>query len=275
MLELLKAFVMGIVEGITEFLPISSTGHLIIVRNLLGFYAGRPEAAAAFEVFIQFGALLAVVVVYWQRFLGLITKFNSKKGFEGINGIKLLVIVSLPAAIVGFLLRDVIKQYLFQPLTVAIALLVGGVVLIFIEKLLPKPKISGLDSLTWREALIVGLFQCLSLWPGMSRAASTIVGGMVAGIDRKTAAEFSFFAAVPVMFGATAYDMLKSFKALSSDDILIFAVGSVSSFIFALLAVRTFIRFVSKSSFAPFGWYRVALAGLVFLLIALNVLTVL
>lgn len=273
MLELLKAFVMGIVEGITEFLPISSTGHLIIVRNLLGFYAGRPEAAAAFEVFIQFAALLAVVVVYWQRFIGL-TKFNSKKGFEGINGIKLLVVVSVPAFILGFLLRDVIKQYLFQPLTVAIALLVGGVVLIFIEKVLPKPKISGLDSITWREALIVGLFQCLSLWPGMSRSASTIVGGMVSGIDRKTAAEFSFFAAVPIMFAATAYDLLKSFKALTSDDILIFAIGSVSSFIFALLAVRTFIRFVSKSSFAPFGWYRVALAGLVFLLIALNVLTI-
>lgn len=264
---------MGIVEGITEFLPISSTGHLIIFRNLLGFYDGRPEAGAAFEVFIQLAALLAVVVLYWQRFLGLL-KFNSKKGFEGFNGIILLAITSLPAFILGFLLRDFIKEKLFQPATVAAALAVGGIVLIFIERVLPKAKKTDLDSLTWREALWVGIFQCFALWPGMSRSASTIVGGMLGGINRKTAAEFSFFAAVPIMLAATAYDMVKSLKYLTGDDIAIFAVGSLSSFIFALLAVRTFIRFVGKSSFAPFGWYRLAVAAVVVILLVQGILKV-
>ena len=262
--EILKAAVLGVVEGLTEFIPVSSTGHLIIVGHLLN-YTG--EKANTFEVFIQLGAILAVIVVYWQRFMGLLN-FNKTEGFYGLNGIKLLVVVTIPALIMGFLLNDFIDTNLFSPATVAIGLAVGGLALLVVERYLPKPKKVGVDSLTWKDALVVGLCQCLALWPGTSRSAATIVGGMFYGIERKTAAEFSFFAAVPVLFAASAYKVFKSLKILQASDLPVFAVGFIVSFIVAWIAIKGFIRLLGVINLSPFGWYRLALAALVVVLLA-------
>lgn len=263
LVDFLRAFILGIVEGATEFIPVSSTGHLIIVSHLLDYTGPKAET---FNIFIQMGAILAVVVLYRQRFINLFN-FRSQEGFSGFNGLRLLALTSIPILIVGFLGRDFIKQVLFSPGTVAIGLIVGGVALVVIERVLPKAEKIGLDSLTWREAMIIGLFQCLALWPGVSRAASTIVGGMLLRVERKTAAEFSFFAAVPALTAATIYDLLKS--DLQTSDIGVFAFGFLVAFIFGLLAVRFFIRLLSTITLAPFGWYRIAV-GLVVGVLVLN-----
>jgi undecaprenyl-diphosphatase len=259
------AAIMGIVEGLTEFLPISSTGHLILADHLLGFKQLPnigEDFAKAFEVIIQLGAILAIVAAYPRRFLGLLN-FREDKGFSGLNGISLLVITSIPAALLGFATEKYIDKYLFSPITVAAALAVGAVWILIVEWISPKPKTEGVDSLTWREALGIGLFQCLSLWPGMSRAASTILGGMICGVERKTATEYSFFAAVPIMIAATLYKLIKIHQFLTPDRFQILAIGFVVSFISAWLAVRFFIHFLSRHTLAPFGWYRLILAGLV------------
>ncbi|NWJ45220.1 MAG: undecaprenyl-diphosphate phosphatase [Chloroflexi bacterium] len=270
--EIIKATILGIVEGLTEFVPVSSTGHLIIANHLVGFTGDR---ANTFDVFIQLGAILAVVILYWRRFLGLFDFSNGMKEtrFAGLNGLLLLLITSIPAFILGFLGRDFIKDKLFNPLTVAIGLLVGGIALILVERFLPPVKEQGLDSLTWKDALVVGLFQCLALWPGTSRSAATIVGAMLWGVQRKTAAEYSFFAAVPILFFATIYDMIKSLKYLSTSDIPVFGVGFLVSFIAAWFAVKFFINLIGKITMVPFGWYRIAVALLVILLLATSVMS--
>lgn len=256
MIELLQALVLGLVEGITEFLPVSSTGHLIVAGHLLGF---EGDKANTFDVFIQLGAILAVVFLYRERFFRLLS-FEKSEGFAGLNGIFLLGLTTLPALVFGFLAHSYIKKHLFNPTTVAIGLAAGGVAILLIERRLPKPKREGLDSLTAREALAVGFFQCLALWPGVSRSGSTILGGMAIGIDRKTAAEYSFLAAVPVMFAATGYDLLKSLSFLSAADIPVFTVGFVVSFISAWVAIKFFIRLLATHTLKPFGWYRIAVA---------------
>ena len=261
MIELLQALVLGLVEGITEFLPVSSTGHLIVAGHLIGF---EGDKANSFDIFIQLGAILAVVVLYRARFLSLLS-FEKAEGFGGINGIILLGLTTLPALVFGFLAHSYIKKHLFNPTTVALGLAVGGIAILLIERALPKPKRFGLDALTWREALAVGFFQCLALWPGVSRSGSTIIGGMAIGIERKTAAEYSFLAAVPVMCAATAYDLLKSLKFLSAADIPLFLVGFVVSFISAWLAVKFFIHLLATHTLKPFGWYRIAVAGVILL----------
>lgn len=248
---------LGIVEGITEFLPISSTGHLVIVGHLLGFNGPKSQT---FDVVIQVGAILAVVVLYWRRFVGLanlkVDSLAESSGFSGLRGVLLLGIACSPVFIIGGLLRKQIHS-LFQPSLVAAALVSGGVVLLFIERLIPKGKIDSIDSIRAHHALIVGLFQIFALWPGMSRAASTIIGGMVAGLDRKTAAEFSFFVAVPVMFAASTLDLIKEAGGLSVDDIPLFAVGLITSFLVAIVAIKTFLKVIGTWSFAPFGLYRI------------------
>lgn len=267
-MEYISAIILGIVEGITEFLPVSSTGHLIIAGELLGF---TDERAKTFEVVIQLAAILAVVTLYFQRFLKLIpTKANNAQlGFSGLNGLKLLLLTSLPAVIIGFLLHDFIKDVLFTPETVAIGLAVGGVVLIVFERFLPKPSTRKLDAITNKQALGIGLAQVLSIWPGVSRAASTIVGGSFLKLDRKTAVEYSFFAAVPIMVGATALDLYKSLDILTTSDIPLFAVGMVTSYITAVLAIRFFLKIVEKHSLAVFGYYRLVLAALVVIILVL------
>lgn len=263
MIDLLNAVILGVVEGLTEFIPVSSTGHLIIAGHLLGFEGAK---ASTFEVFIQLGAILSVVVLYKERFYGLFD-FSRTRGFAGFNGMVLLGLTTLPALIVGFLTHKFIKEHLFNTTTVAIGLGIGGVAIILAERLLPKAEKHGLASLRPKDALLIGLFQCLALWPGVSRAGATILGAMIIGTERKTAAEYSFLAAVPVMFAATGYDLLKSRSFLAASDIPFFAVGIVVSFIAAWFAVRTFIQLLSRYTLTPFGWYRIAAAVLLLLIL--------
>lgn len=259
MASLLTAGIMGVVEGLTEFLPVSSTGHLIITGNLLG-YTG--EKAASFEVAIQLGAILAVVIMYWPRFWGLIRP-NHRQRFSGIRGLYLLFLTSLPASVLGLLIHDYIKEYLFNPKSVAWALGVGAIMILVVERIKKKPNFYTIDEITPKMALGIGFFQCLALWPGFSRSASTIMGAMILGAKRSLAAEYSFIAAVPIMFAATGYDMLKSYTLFSSADIPFLAVGFVVSFLSAWCAVKGFIYLLGKLTLNPFAWYRLAISPLI------------
>lgn len=263
MVDLLNAVILGIVEGVTEFLPVSSTGHLIIAGHLLGFEGAK---ASTFEVFIQLGAILAVVVLYKERVFHLLD-FSRTRGFAGVNGMLLLGLTTVPALIAGFLAHKFIKEHLFNTTTVAIGLGIGGIGILLAERFLPKAEKHGLDSLGPKDALLIGLFQCLALWPGISRAGATILGGMIIGTERKTAAEYSFLAAVPVMFAATAYDLYKSLPFLEASDATFFAVGFIVSFIAAWLAVKTFIQLLARYTLNPFGWYRIIAAVLLLLVL--------
>ncbi|SIN75599.1 undecaprenyl-diphosphate phosphatase [Halodesulfovibrio marinisediminis] len=266
MTELFSATILGIIEGLTEFLPVSSSGHLIITGHLLDYTGPK---AAVFEVFIQLGAILAVVVLYLNRFLGLL-KNTPEIPFSGIRGLWMLFLTSLPASILGLLLSGYIKTYLFNPITVSFALAVGAIFILWVEKYAPDNKNSettyqSLDDMTPKLALGIGCFQCLALWPGFSRSASTIMGGMLLGTRRTLAAEYSFLAAVPIMFAATGYDVLKNYQLFTTADLPFFTVGFVVSFISALIAVKTFITLVGKMTFKPFAWYRLIIAPLVYL----------
>jgi len=262
-MEYLLAAVMGLVEGLTEFLPISSTGHLILADHLLGFGdLVEKEFAKTFEIVIQLGAILAVVAAYPGRFVGLL-RFGDNRGFSGLRGIGLLLVTSIPAGLLGFVAHGPIRDFLFTPWTVALALAVGAVWILGVEHYRPRVRTEGVDRLTWKEALVVGLFQCLSLWPGMSRAASTILGGMMVGVHRKTATEYSFYAAVPIMIAATGYELLKSAAAFDATRIGVLAVGFVVSFLCAWAAVKLFLRFVGRHTLVPFAWYRLGLAAVV------------
>lgn len=253
------AILIGLLEGLTEFIPVSSTGHMIIAGHLLGF---TGERADAFEIFIQLGAILAVAFLYRDRFLGLIPgRAPAGARFAGGRGLLLLAVTTAPALVAGKLFHHAIKERLFSPLTVAIGLAVGGLGLILIEIFKPRARVTRLDEVGMREAVWVGLFQCLSLWPGMSRAGSTIIGGMLAGADRKTTAEYSFLAAVPIMIAATGYDLYKSRGFLHASDAPLFALGFCVALVSALFAVRFFIGFLAKHTLKGFGWYRLALAA--------------
>jgi len=267
-MDSIYAAIMGVVEGLTEFLPISSTGHLILTQNMLHLdqHWGK-DVVDAFVIIIQLGAILAVVAAYPGRFMGLL-RFRENRGLSGLRGLSLLAITTIPASLVGFATHKYIHDKLFGPTTVAVALAVGAVWILAVEWFKPQGKKEGVDSITWKEALSVGLFQCLSLWPGMSRAASTILGGMISGLERKTATEYSFFAAVPIMIAATIFELYKSYKFLSAENFGMIAIGFVVSFIFAWLAVKFFIHFLSRHTLVPFGWYRLILAGLVVWLVA-------
>jgi undecaprenyl-diphosphatase len=262
MLDLWVAVILGIVEGLTEFLPVSSTGHLIVAGDLLKF---SGQKAASFEIFIQLGAILAVVVLYWRQFLGLIPS-NPKHdaGFQGMRGLALLTLTTAPALGIGFLTHKYIKEYLFSPITVALALAVGGAGILLAEKFKPKPRATVLDDLGYGQALAIGFFQCIAMWPGMSRSAATIIGGMLSGLDRKVATEYSFLAAVPVMIAATSYDLYKAWGNLSGSDFWFFTVGFVVSFVVAAVAVKTFITLVQRWSLAPYAWYRLAIAPIIY-----------
>jgi len=263
--DLWVAAILGIVEGLTEFLPVSSTGHLIVVGDLLEC---SGEKAACFEVFIQLGAILAVVVLYWERFIGLIPRPSGPLvagvRFAGVRGLLLLALTTVPALLAGFLLHKLIKAHLFGPITVAWALGVGGIAIIVAERLKPAPRVATLDGLGYGAALLIGVFQCFALWPGMSRSASTIIGGLFSGLDRRTAAEYSFLAAVPVMAAATIYDLYKAWRFLDVSDLAFFAVGFVVSFISAIAAVKTFIELVQRWSLVPYALYRIGIAPLIY-----------
>lgn len=255
------AVILGIVEGLTEFLPISSTGHLILAGHLLGHTGPKAET---FDIVIQLGAILAVVVLYWDRFLGLL-KTDPSRRFSGPRGILLLILTSIPASVVGLLAHGYIKEHLFTPFTVACALAVGAIMIFIVEGLNKKQTVTSLDDVTPMLALGIGCFQCLALWPGFSRSAATIMGGMLLGARRTVAAEYSFIAAVPIMFAATGYDFLKNYHLFQPDDLIFLAIGFVVSFFSAWLAIKGFIYLLGKLTLRPFAVYRLALVPLIFL----------
>lgn len=260
-LLLVIAMVLGLVEGITEFLPVSSTGHLILAGHLMGFSGAKADS---FEIFIQLGAIAAVVFAYPGRFARL-ANLKATGGFVGGRGIALLALTTAPGLVAGALFHDVIKTHLFNPTNVAVGLAAGAIWIILAERFMPMPEKTSVDGVTWKEALAVGCFQCLALWPGMSRSAATILGGMVVGLDRRSAAEYSFFAAVPMLLAACLFDLWDNFGCLTTQDVPMFAVGLLVSFVSAWLAVRFLIRFVAHHTLEPFGWYRLVVAAIVFL----------
>ncbi len=253
-MSILDAIILGIVEGLTEFLPVSSTGHLILVSTLLGI--PQSNFNKTFEIVIQLGAILSVLFLYFERL---------KKDFELW---KKIIVAFIPTGIVGFLLYKLIKQYLFDPHIVVVSLAVGGILIIAIEKILSKkhPRIKDPSNINYRQALSIGIVQSLAVIPGTSRSASTIIGGMLSGMDRKSAVEFSFLLAIPTMFAATGYDMLKSGIALSASQWHLIAIGFVVSFFSAMLAIKSFLAFVSRFTLISFGIYRIV-AALAFLLV--------
>lgn len=259
LLLLFKALVMGLVEGITEFLPVSSTGHLIITAELLDFWT--KEKRNVFEVAIQLGAILSVCYEYRQRLLGVAAGVLQQKDAQRF--VLNLLVAFLPAALLGFFFITPIKLYLFNPLVVAIALVVGGVLILWAEKRQHVVKAETVDAMDWRMALKVGLAQCLALVPGTSRSGATIIGGLFFGLSRKAAAEFSFFLAIPVMFAATFYDVLKHRDEFVAADLPVFGVGFVVSFLSALLVIRALIRFVAHHDFTVFAWYRIVFGGFI------------
>src|ERR1043166_734397 len=260
------AILLGIVEGITEFLPVSSTGHLIVSGLLLGFVGDR---AASFEVIIQLGAILSVVLLYRRRFLELIPRPVS--GFEASNlqgwaGLWRIALATFPALLVGYGARHIIKERLFNPTAVTLALAIGGIAILLVERYAATRPTSTLERLTLPQALGVGLFQVLALWPGTSRAAATTVGGMLLGLERKSAAEFSFLIAVPVMLAASGYELIKMRHQMAPQNFLQLGVGFIVSFIVALITVKIFVQFLQRGKLTPFAWYRILVAPIFYFL---------
>jgi len=253
-----KAVIMGVVEGLTEFLPISSTGHLIIAGQLIGFH---DEKAKVFEIVIQSGAMLAVVWEYRARFARALTGWASDPVARRfvIN----LAVAFMPAAVLGLAFGSAIKQHLFHAVPVAIAFIVGGLVILWVERRPRSVAVEDVDRMTWKDALKVGFAQAFALIPGMSRSGATIIGGMLFGLSRRVATEFSFFLAVPTLMAAGAYDLYKHRALLGSADVGVFATGFVVSFVAAFFCVRWLIRYVSRHDFSVFAWYRIAFGAIV------------
>lgn len=266
---LLKIVVMGLVEGITEFLPVSSTGHLIITGELINFL--DKDRRDVFEVAIQLAAILAVCWEYRMRLFNVATGVLSEPKSQKfvIN----LLVAFLPAAVLGFFLIKAIKQYLFYPMPVATALIVGGFLILWAEKRKHQIRVVEVEDMTPMDALKIGFAQCLAMIPGTSRSGATIIGGLFLGLSRKAATEFSFFLAIPTMFAATVYDVYKHRHLFSADDVGILLLGSVASFISSLFVVRGLIRFISNHDFTVFAWYRIAFGGLLMALTYSGVVT--
>jgi undecaprenyl-diphosphatase len=260
----LQAIILGIVEGITEFLPISSTGHMIIASTLMGI--NNNDFVKMFEVVIQFGAILSIVVLYWRKFLP-----GSRPFKELLNFYLTLIVAFLPAAVFGFLFHDLVKQMLGSVTVVAVSMLAGGIVLIFIDKIFTEKGDVPEEPVSFFMALKIGLFQVISMIPGVSRSAATIVGGMTQRLSRKQAAEFSFFLAVPTMAAASALDLLDHYKSITSDTLIPLAIGFIVAFIVAMIAVKAFVGYLTKHGFKAFGYYRIIVGTILLILIALKV----
>lgn len=253
---LLKAALLGLVEGATEFIPVSSTGHLILVGKWLAF---EGDTATAFEIFIQLGAILAVLWLYRARVFGALADARSSPAARRF--LLNLLIAFLPAAIVGFLAHDFIEERLFSPRVVALSLVLGGFAILAVERWHGPTATRTVDEMRPGTALGIGLAQCLSLVPGVSRSGSTIMGALALGAGRTAATEFSFFLAIPVMFAAAGYTLLGSLDTLTAADLPVFAIGFIVSFVSALVIVKSFLSFVARHSFAPFAWYRILLGA--------------
>lgn len=257
-MTLLQTIILAIVEGITEFLPISSTGHMIIAQKMMGI--ADSEFTKAFIVNIQFGAILSVVILYWKKF------------FQSIDFYVRLFVAFIPAAILGFLFSDKIDALLENALTIGIALLVGGVILLFIDKLIHE---RSLEKPNYRSAFSIGLFQCLAMIPGVSRSAATIVGGLTQGLNRKAAAEFSFFLAVPTMFGASVLKLKDAYETVpdffNGENLKLLLIGNAVAFVVAMLAIKSFIGILKNKGFKVFGYYRIVVGAIIIALVAMNI----
>jgi undecaprenyl-diphosphatase len=253
-----QAVILGVVEGLTEFLPISSTGHQIIVADLINF---GGERAMAFNIIIQLGAILAVVWEFRRKILEIITGLPTQRNAQRftVN----LLIAFLPAVVLGVIFGDLIHEYLFNPITVAVALVLGGLVMLWAEKRQHQVRVDHVDDMHWTDALKVGCAQCLAMIPGTSRSGSTIIGGLLFGLSRKAATEFSFFLAMPTMVGAAVYSGYKYRDLFRADDLPVFAIGFIVAFIFAMIAVRGLLKFIANHSYAVFAWYRIAFGILI------------
>ncbi|GHE34641.1 undecaprenyl-diphosphate phosphatase [Sphingobacterium griseoflavum] len=251
-----QAIILAIIEGLTEFLPVSSTGHMIIGTALMGM---EPSAfVKLFTIVIQLGTILSVLVLYFKRF------------FKSLDFYYKLVVAGIPASVLGLLLSDFIDSLLESPLMVAIMLVLGGLVLLFVDKWFNKPTVDNSDNITYKQSFIIGLYQCLALIPGTSRSASTIVGAMTQNLTRKAAAEFSFFLAIPMMLGASIvklYKFLKEGHTFSSDEVNLLIIGNVVGFVVAIIAIKTFINILTKYGFKAFGWYRIVVGVVIIVLI--------
>ena len=260
-LLLFKAALMGVVEGLTEFLPVSSTGHLILAASLLNL---PGEKIKVFEVVIQTGAILAIVSLYMQRLVSTVVGLPREAQAQRFTAN--VLIGFFPAALAGVLFIDVIKGVLFNPLVVALGFIVGGFVMLWVEARQarqPAQRLNDVDAVRWTDALGVGLIQCVALVPGVSRSGATIIGAMVLGFSRRTATEFSFFLAIPMLLGAAVYDLYKHRDLLSLADVPMFAVGLVVSWLSAWACVKWLMRYVASHTFVPFAWYRIAFGGLI------------
>ncbi len=259
-LLLIKAAILGVVEGLTEFLPISSTGHLILAGDLLNF---NDEKGKVFEIVIQFAAILAVCWEYRAKIMTVVGGLSSEKPAQRFAGN--LLIAFMPAAVLGLLFAKAIKAHLFAPVPVAMAFIVGGLFILWAEKRQHTVSVETVDDMSWKDALKVGFAQTLALFPGMSRSGSTIIGGLFFGLSRKAATEFSFFLAIPTLFGATVYEVVKYRHLFMAEDLGLFLVGSITSFISAFLCVRWLLRYISRHDFTVFAWYRIVFGLLVLL----------
>ena len=271
--DLIKALILGFVEGMTEFAPVSSTGHLIIVDDMWlktkDFLGDR--SAFTFKIVIQLGSILAVIIVFWKRLFSLVGlyKIDGQKMNSSFN-LMHVIIGMLPAVIIGFALKDVIDERLSGVETVIFALVAGSILMIVADKLGPKkPWVNTLDEITYKQAFTVGLVQCLSLWPGFSRSGATISGGVLFGMNHKTAADFTFIMAVPIMAGASLVSVMKNWEELSMDDLSFYIVGFISAFIFALISIRFFLKLISRVKLVPFAIYRLVLAAVLAVIIFL------
>jgi undecaprenyl-diphosphatase len=252
--DTISALILGAVEGFTEFLPVSSTGHLILAGELLGF---QDDLGKVFDVVIQLGAILAVVVFSFGRLWKVLVGLPSDRGAQHFA---LAVIVAfLPAAVIGALLHDFIKEVLFSPWVVVVSLIVGGILILVLERIAPRARYKTVEGLPMTTALGIGFCQCLAMIPGVSRSGATILGGEMLGVDRRTATEFTFYLAIPTMLGATVLDLWKARHELTADGIGIIALGFVTAFIVAIPVVRGLIGFVGRFGLVPFGWYRIAI----------------
>lgn len=252
----LTAIVLGIVEGVTEFIPVSSTGHLILASHWLGV---ESEANKLFNVVIQLGAILAVLVLYWRKFTDVLVGLPSKRPAQ--HFVRNVTLAFLPAMVIGAFAHGVIKEHLFSVGIVAGGLIAGGVAILLIEKFKPTPLIKSTEAMGWKTALTIGFIQCLAMIPGVSRSGASIMGALALGVERKAAAEFSFFLAVPTMLAASGYDLYQARETLTPDTINMIATGFLVSFIVAILVIKWMLGFVTRHGFAPFAWYRIALGA--------------
>ena len=250
---LIKALILGVVEGITEFLPVSSTGHLILVGDLLDF---NTEKGKLFEIVIQCGAILAIVWEYRAKLISVVARLPADP--QARRFAMNLLVAFLPVAVLGLLFGKAIKEVLFKPVPVAVAFIVGGFIILWAERRKHEVSVDSVDEMKWSDALKIGFAQCLALIPGTSRAGATIIGGLFFGLSRRAATEFSFFLAIPVLFAASAYELFKHRSTLSADDLGMLGVGLIAAFISAFVCVRWLLRYISRHDFTVFAWYRIA-----------------